>query len=39
MPDASATIWNDYNAGRAAQQHLGADTSNVELQDPLGIYG
>jgi len=37
LPDA--TVWDDYHAGRAAQQHPGANTDNLEVKDPLGIYG
>lgn len=38
-PRASAEILADYEAGLAAQQHLGADTSEATLVDPLGVYG
>jgi len=38
-PAASAEVKADYAAGKAAQQHLGADVSAVALQEPLGIYG
>ena len=38
-PRAKAEVVADYQAGQAAQQHLGADTSDVTLVDPLGIYG
>ncbi len=37
--DASPEIWEDYRSGRAAQQHLGQNTDDVTLRDPLGIYG
>jgi len=38
-PTASQEIWQDYAAGRAAQQHLGQATDKAPLQPPLGIYG
>ena len=36
---AAAEIKDDYLAGRAAQQHLGADRSDADLKPPLAIYG
>lgn len=36
---ASPEVQADYVAGRAAQQHLGADVSDIALREPLGIYG
>lgn len=38
-PNAIDQVKDDYAAGRSAQQHLGADTTDIVLQEPLGIYG
>lgn len=38
-PSARNEIWQDYRHGVEAQQHLNQTTDDVELHEPLGIYG